>query len=259
MRRAISFLTPLGGPSSPSPSAVPWFPAVGIGIGLALSGIWWLGTEAWPAPVASALVVVADLALTGMLHLDGLVDTADGLLPPLDRTRRLEVMADPAAGAFGVGAAVSVLLLRWAALVVLSPSLLLLPAIWCASRTAMAVTARAVPYARPGGLATAFRSPEESTSKSGPDGHPGAVAKALRSLGTSKAATIGVGGVLAALTLGLLASGFGGLAAVAACFAASGAVVAFAVRRVGGFTGDVLGAAAVVGETAGLLVAAARW
>ncbi|MDQ6928955.1 MAG: adenosylcobinamide-GDP ribazoletransferase, partial [Actinomycetota bacterium] len=115
MRRAMSFLTPLGGPSTPSPAAVAWFPVVGVVLGLALSGIWWLGFEAWPAPVAAALVVAADLALTGMLHLDGLVDAADGLLPPLDRQRRLDVMADPAAGAFGVGAAVSVLLLRWAA------------------------------------------------------------------------------------------------------------------------------------------------
>jgi adenosylcobinamide-GDP ribazoletransferase len=236
MRRAISFLTPLGGPSAPSPAAVAWFPVVGIGIGLALSGVWWLGSEAWPAPVAAALVVVADLALTGFLHLDGLVDSADGLLPPLDRARRLDVMADPAAGAFGVGAAASVLLLRWAALAVLSPSVLLLPAIWCASRTAMAVTTRAGPYARPGGLASAFRSGT-----------------------TSKAATMGAVGAVAALALGALASGAGGLAAVVACLLASGGVVALAVRRVGGFTGDVLGAAAVVGETAGLLVAAARW
>jgi adenosylcobinamide-GDP ribazoletransferase len=215
---------------------VSWFPVVGIGLGLALSGIWWLGSEAWTAPVAAALVVLADLALTGFLHLDGLVDAADGLLPPLDRQRRLDVMADPAAGAFGVGAAVAVLLLRWVALAALTPSLLLLPAVWCASRTAMAMTTRAVPYARPGGLAEAFRSG-----------------------GKSKAATIGVGGITAAVILAVLATGIGGLAGVFACLVAFGSVVALAVRRVGGFTGDVLGAAGLLGETAGLLTAAARW
>jgi len=236
MRRAISFLTPLGGPTTPSPSAVAWFPVVGILLGLALSGIWWLGSEAWPAPVAAVLVVGADLGLTGMLHLDGLVDAADGLLPPLDRARRLEVMADPAAGAFGVGTAVAMLLVRWVALAALAPSVLLLPAIWCASRTIMAVTTRAVPYARPGGLASSFRSGE-----------------------TSGAAPIAVFGCTVAVVLGVFATGVAGLVSVTACFLAGGAVVALGVRRVGGFTGDVLGAAGIVGETAGLLVAAARW
>lgn len=236
MRRAISFLTPLGGPTTASPSAVSWFPVVGIGLGLALSGIWWLASDVWPAPVAAALVVAADLALTGLLHLDGLVDAADGLLPPLDRQRRLDVMADPAAGAFGVGAAVVVLLLRWVALAALTPSVLLLPAIWCASRTAMALTTRAVPYARPGGLAESFRP-----------------------TGKSKTATVGLVGLASAVTLGVVSSGIGGLGGVSACLIVFGAVVVLAVRRVGGFTGDVLGAAGLVGETAGLVVAAAKW
>jgi adenosylcobinamide-GDP ribazoletransferase len=236
MRRAISFLTPLGGPTTPSPAAVAWFPVVGIGVGLCLSGIWWLASEVWPAPVAAALVVGTDLVLTGLLHLDGLVDAADGLLPPLDRQRRLDVMADPSAGAFGVGTAVAVLLLRWSALSALAPSALLLPALWCASRTAMAVTTRAVPYARPGGLAESFRS-----------------------AGRSKAATMGAVGSVVALTLGVLASGVGGFAAAFVCLLVAGAVVGLAVRRIGGFTGDVLGAAGIAGETAGLLVAAARW
>jgi adenosylcobinamide-GDP ribazoletransferase len=236
MRRAISFLTPLGGPTTPSPAAVAWFPVVGVLVGLVLSAAWWVATEAWPAPVAAAVVVAADLGLTGFLHLDGLVDASDGLLPPLDRQRRLEVMADPSAGAFGVGAAVAVLLLRWVALAALAPSVVLLPAIWCASRTAMAVTTRAVPYARPGGLASSFRSAEKA-----------------------KVAPLAIGGITAAMALGLLASGLAGLSGVLACLLTAGAVVGLGVRRVGGFTGDVLGAAGLVGETAGLLVAAARW
>ena len=112
MRRALAFLTPLGGPVAPSPSALAWFPVVGALLGLGLGGVWWLADRLWAAPVAAAVVVAADLALTGMLHFDGLVDSADGLLPPLVAERRLEVMADPAAGAFGVGVAVVVLLLR---------------------------------------------------------------------------------------------------------------------------------------------------
>jgi len=212
MRRALSFLTPMGGAVAPSPAALAWFPVVGAVLGLVLGGIWWLAEGLWAAPVAAAVVVAADLALTGMLHFDGLVDSGDGLLAPMDRARRLEVMADPAAGAFGVGVAVVVLLLRWTALATLAPAPLLLAALWCGSRFLMAVVAGTVPYARPGGLAGAFL-----------DG------------GRRR---VPVAGVVLVVAL---------------------AVVALALRRLGGFTGDVLGAAGMIGETAGLLAAAARW
>lgn len=230
MRRALSFLTPMGGAATPSPAALAWFPVVGALLGLVLGGVWWVADRLWAAPVAAALVVAADLALTGMLHFDGLVDAADGLLPHLDRGRRLEVMADPAAGAFGVGVAVVVLLLRWASLATLAPSPLLLAALWCGSRLAMAVIAGTVPYARPGGLAGAFLG-----------GRRRQVAGAL---------------LLAVL---MVAAGGDGVAGVVALAVAAAAVVALAVRRLGGFTGDVLGAAGILGETAGLLAAAARW
>src|SRR4051812_17036191 len=99
MRAAISFLTPLGGARSPSPSAWRWFPLVGAGLGGLLGAGWWAADRLWPRPVAAALVVAADLALTGLLHIDGLVDSADGLLPHLDRDRRLAVMSEPDVGA----------------------------------------------------------------------------------------------------------------------------------------------------------------
>lgn len=232
MRRALSFLTPVGGAVAPSPAALAWFPVVGALLGLVLGGVWWLADRLWAAPVAAAVVVAADLALTGMLHFDGLVDAADGLLPPLDRGRRLEVMADPAAGAFGVGVGVAVQLLRWASLATLAPAPWLLAALWCGSRLAMAVASGAVPYARPGGLAGAFL---EGGRRRVP-----------------------VAGVLLAGVLAALAGGDGVAGMVALGVVAAG-VVALAVRRLGGFTGDVLGAAGIVGETAGLLAAAARW
>lgn len=230
--QALAFLTPLGGAAAPSPSALAWFPLVGAGTGLALGGIWWLAERLWAAPVAAAVVVAVDLALTGMLHFDGLVDSADGLLPPLEADRRLDVMADPSAGAFGVGAAVVVLLLRWAALAALAPSPALLGALWCASRLAMADFPRTVPYARPAGLATAFL--QQGRSR------------------------LPVAGILLGAVLTALGRG-DAVAGVAVLGMAAAMVVALAVRRVGGFTGDVLGAAGVVGETAGLLAAAARW
>ena len=235
--RAVSFLTPFGGSRSPSPAAVEWFPLVGAVLGLAVGVAWWLADRIWPPAMSAAVVVAVDLGLTGLLHLDGLADSADGLLPPLPAERRLAVMSDPGVGAFGVATVVVVLLLRFGAFVVLAPSVLLVAGLWCASRTAMAVTTRVVPYAREEGLATAFL----------PDGHTGAV---------DRVTLVGVGlaGALAALGDG----GVGVLAVLAGLVAAVG-VVELARVRLGGFTGDVLGAAGLVCETVGLLVAAGRW
>ena len=236
MRRALAFLTPLPvGGGSPNRVTFDWFPVAGALIGLGVGTAWWLADRAFAPAVAAALVVVADLALTGMLHVDGLADSADGLLPHQRGTaRRLEVMAAPDVGAFGVAAVVVVLLLRFAALASQPVSVLLVAGLWCGSRTVMAVGARAFPYARAeGGLASAF---------TGGDWRP-----------------VALYGLVAAVALGILADGRRTGVAVGACIAA-GLVVLFAARRrIGGYTGDVLGAAGIIGETVGLLVAAAKW
>ena len=237
MRRALSFLTPFGGAAEPAPSALAWFPAVGALIGLGVGAVWWAARQAWPSPAAAAIALIADAALTGMLHLDGLADAADGLLPPLPRARRLEVMADPRLGAFGAAGLATGLLARFGALASMMPNALAMAGLWSGSRTAMAVTARAVPYARPGGLASAFRGPAILASP----------------------VFLGLAGGLLAAGLAFAGRGAHGLAAVGAEAAGAGAVVLLAWRRLGGFTGDVLGAAAVVGETAGLLTLAGRW
>ena len=211
-----------------------WFPLVGAVLGLALGGFWWLVDRGFPPSVGAALVVAADLGLTGMLHLDGVVDSGDGLLPPMDRSRRLEVMSAPDAGAFGVGAVAVLLLLRWAALAALRPGILLLAGLWCLSRTFMVVVARTQTYARGvGGLAEAFR---------GPFRWP------IVAVGLAGAFVLAAGWRLEA-----------GVAACGAALVAGAGVVLLARRRIGGYTGDVLGAGAFVAETAGLVVAAARW
>ena len=124
------------------------FPWSGSSSASSLGGLWWAAAKVWPLPVAALLVVAADLGLTGMLHLDGLADCADGLLPHMSRERRLEVMREPTVGAFGVGAVVVVLLGRFAVFATLRPAPLLVAALWCASRTAMAAVVGRVPYAR---------------------------------------------------------------------------------------------------------------
>lgn len=240
-RRALAFLTPLGGASVPSPGALAWFPVIGAAIGGVLGAAWWGLSHVWPPAVAAAIVVGLDLALTGMLHLDGLVDSADGLLPHLSRQRRLEVMREPTVGAFGVVAAAAVLLARWAALFSMRPSVLLLVALWIGSRTVMAVVATAVPYARAhtgDGLAAAFLGARWAGGVAAGVGSPCAVAAAVAAVHGSRIA---------------------GPVALASGVVAALGVVWLARRRVGGYTGDVLGASGVVLETVGLLVAAAKW
>jgi adenosylcobinamide-GDP ribazoletransferase len=245
MRRAVSFLTPFGGAADPAPSALAWFPVAGALIGLGVGAVWWGARQIWAAPAAAAVALIADAVLTGMLHLDGFADAADGLLPPLPRARRLEVMADPRLGAFGAAALAIVLLTRFGAFAAMAPNPLAVAALWCGSRTAMAVAALAVPYARPGGLAEAFLArPATRPPRS----------RAARAW--LWPALLAVAGGLLAAGLALAGRGVQGLAAVGAEAIAAAAVVFFAYRRLEGFTGDVLGAAAVAGETAGLLTLA---
>jgi cobalamin synthase len=234
---ALGFLTVIGGGRRVWEGAVAWFPVVGAALGASLGAAWWAFGQVFPPLVAGGLVVVADLALTGMLHLDGLVDTADGVLPHLDRNRRLAVMAEPQIGAFGVGAAGAVLVARFAALSSAVPAtvgkgVLLIGGIWVASRSVMGLALVRLPSARESGLATAFKG-------------GGSVAPAL-------------GLVVAAAALAawhLVAAP----AVLAGELAGAGSVLLLAVRRLGGQTGDVLGAAGLLGETVALVIASAKW
>lgn len=91
-------------------------PVAGVLIGGGLAGLNWLFVR-WGIPdlTRSVLLVLLWLAVTGGLHLDGAMDTADGLAVQ-DPERRLPVMSDSATGAFGAMAAVAILLLKVAAL-----------------------------------------------------------------------------------------------------------------------------------------------
>nr|WP_225938784.1 adenosylcobinamide-GDP ribazoletransferase [Kovacikia minuta] len=97
-----------------------WAPLIGLAIGGLLglldSGLHGLGM---PVLVRSAVVVAVWVGITGGLHLDGAMDTADGLAV-IDPQRRLEVMADSHTGAFGSMVAVLILLLKTTALATLS-------------------------------------------------------------------------------------------------------------------------------------------
>ena len=222
---AVAFLTVAGQGQAPQARALWWFPAVGAGLGGVLAAVHWAG-ELWPLLVAGILVVAVDLVLTGGLHLDGLADSADGLLPHMERDRRLAVMGRPDVGAFAIAAVVVVVAARWAALSVDSIESLALIPIWAFSRTLVAVVPAIVPYTRPGGLAAPFLE--------------GARLWLVLWLAPAVVALVLIEGVSGAVAAGVMV-------------VASGGVVALAWRRLGGFTGDVLGAVIMVAETVALL------
>ncbi|HEX4655111.1 MAG TPA: adenosylcobinamide-GDP ribazoletransferase [Mycobacteriales bacterium] len=238
MRRAVAFLTVLGGAAPPAAGTVLWFPLVGALVGVAVGGVWVGADRVWPTAAAAAVTLAADAILTGGLHLDGLADTGDGLFPPLPRERRLAVMADPRIGAVGAIALGVVLLTRFAALAAGPAGLWVVVSLWCGSRSAVAVALLGGRYARADGLASGFR------PITGSRGRVAGVAAAglVLSLGTAVVDRPGHG-----------------MAALAAEAAVILAVTMLANRRLGGYTGDVLGAQIVLGETAGLLVWAAQW
>lgn len=260
LAEAVALLTVLGRARRPGPEAVPFFSLVGLGLGAALGALWWAVARVLPAIAAAAVVVGADLALTGMLHLDGVVDAADGLLAHLTRDRRLEVMAEPAVGAFGVGAALLVTLLRFAALASTRPAplagaLLLLGGIWTASRAAAGAATVLLPYARSGlaggGLVSVLLGDRRSAA--------GALGGAAAGAGVAVASLVGwrveAAGGLAPSGAGLAAA----FAVLAGVLAGAAGVLLLARRRLGGYTGDVLGAAISCGEAVGLVLAAVRW
>jgi adenosylcobinamide-GDP ribazoletransferase len=92
-----------------------YYPAVGWTLGVLLCAVAWL-TSGLPGGVAAALLLAAWLAFTGMLHFDGLVDSADAILAMKSPARRLEILSDVHIGAFGLAVGVIVLLIKWSAL-----------------------------------------------------------------------------------------------------------------------------------------------
>ncbi|MGF1602575.1 MAG: adenosylcobinamide-GDP ribazoletransferase [Thermosynechococcaceae cyanobacterium] len=144
----------------PLPSRLPlsftriaqWAPFMGLVIGFAL-GLADLGLAQLTMPILprSAIIVALWLGITGGLHLDGAMDTADGLAV-MESDRRLEVMTDSRSGAFGVMVAVIILLLKvctLSAVLTHRPLVLMLAATW--GRWGQLVAIALYPYLKPDG------------------------------------------------------------------------------------------------------------
>lgn len=240
----------------PVPVAIPYeekvlrrsvvcYPLVGLGIGLALTGAGWvLGLLLPPVP-AAAILTALWFALTGGIHLDGLMDTADGILSHRSREEMLAIMKDSRVGAMGAAVCVLHLLVKFALLEGLletgwreAAGLLPAAAVW--SRWVMAASVAWWPYARSGGGMGAMLS-----GFGGRQLVPCSMLAAV--LSTAAGAVLGFGGAglleggLTALALGVPALGFGSL------------VASRLAGKLGGLTGDTYGAVNELTESALLL------
>jgi adenosylcobinamide-GDP ribazoletransferase len=221
--------------STASPArALPWFPVVGVPVGLVVGG-----TLALPLPplVRAALALAVWVGVTGALHEDGLMDCADAALAPVGRERRLEILKDPRVGAFGVAAEGLALLVRFAALASVPATAPLVVAV--SARWSMTLTLSMWRPARTDGLGARFA----HEARAAP---PTAVALVLL------AAASGIEGRA-------FDAGSTTLLAVGGALSAGLGTAAWLSRRFGGLTGDAHGAAAVTAECAGLLVYAGRY
>lgn len=209
-------------------------PLVGVILG-AIAGLLVLGVHAVaPAPLLGGVGAVAVLAwLTRGLHWDGLADLADGLGSGAEPERALVIMRDPAVGAFGVLAVVLVLLTQAGAVA----------SIPTAGEAALAVLVAAVA----GRLSTTL-----STVRGIPAATAGGLGAAVAG---SVPRTAAAGLLVATLALTWLTNPASTLALLAGV-AAGLATTAVSVRRLGGITGDVLGAGVEIATTASLVVSA---
>lgn len=133
------------------------FPLVGLFLGIILVIANFIFTSFLPEGLTNILLIALLVILTGGLHLDGFMDTLDGIGGGNNKEKILTIMRDSRVGAFGVIGIVLLLMIKWEALNVLGglkvPALLLMPT---ASRFAMALLTHISPYARDEGLGRPF-------------------------------------------------------------------------------------------------------
>jgi adenosylcobinamide-GDP ribazoletransferase len=212
--------------------AVGYFPLVGIMLGGILAGLGALAELLWPPALTAALVLLAWVILTGALHVDGFLDSCDGLFGGHTADQRLRIMQDEHVGAFAVVGGTLLLLIKWLALsaaVPFSVALLLSPLLgrWC-----MVQAIILFPYARPKGLGRDMKD------------HAGWRQLLLATVTCTAGCWI-MAGPWGLLLLAIVAVGTWGAAA-------------FVLRRLPGLTGDIYGALCEIIEVAILLAFAAR-
>ena len=233
---ALRFLTllPLPGRVGSSEEALahaaPFFPLVGLLLGCIAAPAAHILFLLLPPLPAAVLLTFLLLSFSGGLHLDGLADTADGFFSARSPERMLEIMKDPNIGTMGAAALILLLLLKTSCLAALPADKLLAAAFLMpvAGRTAILLLMALLPYAREGGLGSLFAVYFNSSA--------GWLASSggFLLLTWAAYAAIGPSGLIVVLTVLLLTFLF---ALLCRC-------------KIGGATGDTLGAACELAEAA---------
>ena len=241
LRTAVTFLTrvPLPHPEGTPPAnlarAQRVFPLVGAAIGAAV-GLLYLGLRIVGVPdlAGAGLALAASALLTGALHEDGLADVADGFGGGREVATKLDIMRDSRLGTYGALALMVSFVVKLSALAALDDAIVVQSLIvaHALSRGALPLMSMSLPMARQDGLAANGGRPD------------------LPVVATAGALAL----VIALLLLPLAEALFAVLVAVAAAIGMGW----LAQRQIGGQTGDVLGATEQVGESALLLLLAAR-
>lgn len=194
-----------------------FFPVVGLFLGGLLAALAWVAEYLFPSGVKASLLVIGMVVMTGGMHLDGFMDSIDGLFSGRPRERKLEIMRDSRVGALSVIGVICLLLLKYNLLLevpnsVLYKVLIVLPVL---SRWGMAIAVIAFPYARADGLGKVY-----------------AMQSGIKELAGSTIITV----VIVTLILGLQGTWMLALAISISLFAGKKIV-----KELGGLTGDTYG------------------
>jgi adenosylcobinamide-GDP ribazoletransferase len=204
--------------------SLPWFPLVGLLLGSILTGLAYAGRMVQPEAMA-VLLLIASVLLTRGFHLDGVADCADGFGGGYSRERVLAIMKDSSTGAFGAIALILLLLTKWVALTHLlqTGNVEILLIAYAGSRALQVEQMVRLPYARQTGTAASFV--QGATTR-------------------HRLIALVSAGVIAILLKGIL-----GLIYLSLAWIAAFLFGAYCRKRVGGITGDLLGATSELTET----------
>jgi cobalamin 5'-phosphate synthase/cobalamin synthase len=227
--------------------SVVYYPLAGLLVGLIVAGCGWGLSNVLPAGVAAVLTVAIWIYVTGGLHMDGLMDTADGLFSNRSPERMLDIMRDSRVGAMGVVAGVLQIAMKIALVVALFENAngVMVGAIICVaigSRAWMAAAIAWWPYAR--SESSGMGSPYQGVRKK----------HAIASLGASSALQFAVvlvlvqASVISLTTAWLVCLGF-----LLLTLALGTSLARPISRKLGGLTGDTYGAMCELIETSLLL------
>ena len=234
---ALSFLTRIPVRHKHEPSiglAAPWFPIVGVVVGAIVGGVAWGVSNLTTPLVGAAVAVLFGVLITGAFHEDGLADVADAFVGGWSTEDRLRILKDPLHGSYGVAAMCGSIVLRVCALSAISPRQMFTAAIaaHCLARAGALALMLTTSLARHEGLGSDY----------------------VKSLRRSTA----IVSILVSLFFVIFLIEVWSVAVVGATIVGATTIRWWSIKKIGGITGDVLGAAEQVSEALILIALSAR-